>query len=138
MLAPLNANSAQSHQDDDSDLVKLGKAFDAAARRILEEYTRPDDQYDQEAIDRLEEELCPIEKAITAIPANSIAGMMVKARLVYWFMNGDVGNDDKYPSELALNSLLRDLLEPQGLVAVPDRGFETTYDLQRAYSAVAA
>ena len=66
--------------DDDSDLIELGKKFeDAISRiRVLYDPASPDD--DLNLIESMLVSLEPIEQAIMAIPARTIAGLGVKAR----------------------------------------------------------
>ncbi len=66
--------------DDDSDLIGLGKQFEDAITRIRALYdpASPDDHLN--LIESMLVGLQPIEQAIMAIPARTIAGLGVKAR----------------------------------------------------------
>ena len=66
--------------DDDSDLIVLGKQFEDTVTRIRALYdpASPDDHLD--LIEAMLVSLEPIEQAIMAIPARTIAGLGVKAR----------------------------------------------------------
>src|SRR5664279_3551479 len=66
--------------DDDSDLIELGKKFENAITRIRALYdpASPDD--DLNLIESMLVSLEPVEQAIMAIPARTIAGLGVKAR----------------------------------------------------------
>jgi hypothetical protein len=66
--------------DDDSDLVALGEQFQDAITRIRALYdpASPDDHID--LIESMMVSLEPIEQAIMATPARTIAGLAVKAR----------------------------------------------------------
>jgi hypothetical protein len=66
--------------DDDSDLILLGKQFEDAITRIRALYdpASPDDHLN--LIESLLVSLEPIEQAIMAIPARTVAGLAVKAR----------------------------------------------------------
>jgi hypothetical protein len=66
--------------DDDSDLIVLGKQFEDAIARIRSLYdpASPDDHLN--LIEAMLVSLEPIEQAIMAIPARTIAGLGVKAR----------------------------------------------------------
>ncbi len=73
---------------DDVELLALGRQFDAALAKLLSLQTRGAD-----AVERIEAYLArmePIERSILTIPAASIAGVVVKARVAahvvsnYW------------------------------------------------------
>lgn len=67
-------------RDDDSDLIVLGKQFEETISKIQRLYdpASPDD--DLKLIEAMLVSLEPIEQAIMAIPARTIAGLGVKAR----------------------------------------------------------
>jgi hypothetical protein len=82
------ASRAGRQRRDDAELLALGRQFDAALAKLLSLQMR-----DADAVDRIEAFLArmePIERAILTIPANSIAGVAVKARVAahvvsnYW------------------------------------------------------
>jgi hypothetical protein len=77
---------------DDAELLALGQQFDAALAKLLSLQMCDGDA---EAVDRIEAFLArmePIERAILTIPADSLAGVAVKARVAahvasnYWDM----------------------------------------------------
>lgn len=82
------ASRAARQRRDDAELLALGRQFDAALAKLLSLQMR-----DADAVDRIEAFLAgmePIERAILTIPADSIAGVAVKARVAahvvsnYW------------------------------------------------------
>jgi hypothetical protein len=66
--------------DDDSNLIALGKQFDEAVTRLRRLYDPASPNGHLELIESMLVGLEPIEKAIMAIPARTIAGLGVKAR----------------------------------------------------------
>jgi hypothetical protein len=73
------AESPEGGSDDDSGLIALGKQFDDIAATIRDLQTpSPDDH-----LELIESMLCrlePVERAIMAAPARTVAGLGVKAR----------------------------------------------------------
>ena len=66
--------------DDDSDLIELGKQFEEAITRIRALYDPASSDHHVDLIEATLVSLEPIERAIMAIPARTIAGLGVKAR----------------------------------------------------------
>ena len=66
--------------DDDSDLIELGKQFEDAITGIRALYDAPSSDDHLDLIEAMLVSLEPIEQAIMAIPARTIAGLGVKAR----------------------------------------------------------
>ena len=66
--------------DDDSDLIELGKQFEDAITRIRALYDPASSDDDLKLIESMLVSLEPVEQAIMAIPARTIAGLGVKAR----------------------------------------------------------
>jgi hypothetical protein len=64
--------------DDDSDLIALGKQFEEIAARIRKLHMASPDEY-LEPIEAMLGRLEPIERAIMATPARTVAGLGVKA-----------------------------------------------------------
>ena len=82
------ASRAARQRRDDAELLAFGRQFDAALAKLLSFQL-----LDADAVDRIEAFLArmePIERAILTIPADSIAGVAVKARVAahvvsnYW------------------------------------------------------
>jgi hypothetical protein len=82
------ASQAERRRRDDAELLALGRQFDAALAKLFSLQ-----MCDADAVDRIEAFLAriePIERAILKIPADSIAGVAVKARVAahvvssYW------------------------------------------------------
>jgi hypothetical protein len=73
--------------DDDSALLALGEQFEEIAGRVqkLQSLASPDDHLEQ--IEAVLGSLEPIERAIMAMPARTVAGLGVKARHAAYVMS---------------------------------------------------
>jgi hypothetical protein len=78
-FARRKASRAKRQRRDDAELLALGRQFDAALAKLLSLSMRGAD--DGDAVGRIEaflSDMEPIERAILAIPADSMAGVAVK------------------------------------------------------------
>jgi hypothetical protein len=73
--------------DNDSALIALGKQFEEIAGRVrkLQGSASPDDHIEQ--IEAILSRLEPVERAIMAMPAHTVAGLGVKARHAKYVMS---------------------------------------------------
>jgi hypothetical protein len=72
--------------DDDSDLIVLGKHFEETITKIRGLYDPASPDHHLKLIEAMLVGLEPIEQAIMAIPARTIAGLGVKARHAAYVM----------------------------------------------------
>ena len=81
--ADLHAEAA----DNDSALIALGKQFEEIAGRVrkLQSSASPDDHLEQ--IEAMLSRLEPVERAVMAMPARTVAGLGVKARHAGYVMS---------------------------------------------------
>jgi len=73
--------------DDDSNLISLGKQLEQAVTKIRRLYDSASPDSNLELIETMLVSLEPIEQAIMAIPARTIAGLGVKARHVAYVIS---------------------------------------------------
>jgi hypothetical protein len=73
--------------DDDSNLIALGKQLEQAVTKIRRLYDPASPDSNLELIEATLVSLEPIERAIMAIPARTIAGLGVKARHVAYVIS---------------------------------------------------
>jgi hypothetical protein len=73
--------------DDDSNLIALGKQLEQAVTKIRRLYDPVSPDSNLELIEAMLVSLEPIEQAIMAIPARTIAGLGVKARHVAYVIS---------------------------------------------------
>jgi len=84
-LTPADLHAEAS--DNDSALIALGKQFEEIAGRVqkLQDSASPDDHLEQ--LEAMLGRLEPVERAVMAMPARTVAGLGVKARHAAYVMS---------------------------------------------------
>jgi hypothetical protein len=101
----------------DAELIALGRQFDAITSAFDDAFrqVRPGNDLKQKALDRkmdgLLDLLGPVEAAIVATPARTIAGLYVKARAANWSREGLIDPlAEECTDERMAWSIVRDLI----------------------------
>jgi hypothetical protein len=109
--------------DDDSALMALGRQFDEIAAKVRKLYNSASANDHVEAIEAMLGRLEPIERAIMATPARTVAGLGVKARHAAYVMSEywDAPIDKIDWDSRAVRLLIEAVCENAGL-SLPFRG----------------